>query len=465
MKLTILRNLSVALVLLITGACSTVDTSKTDAQAKALAELNTKGLSFTIVPFIEAAKKGDLKRVQLYIDAGMDVNYKDNSTALIAATAQGQLAMVKLLVRNGADVNEANYLGAPLQVSVFRSQLAANYDVAVFLIQNGANVNQEADNGSTPLTLASDLGKTELVELLLKNGADVNYELPVTKFTPLLLASRGGHLATVEQLIKSGANVNYKDTTGMSILTWSMLPNNTEIAKTLINSGADVSGVFALQAALAHNNANMVKFLVKHAVDINGSAYGEMPLIVWAAKNNMTKAVQILIDNGADIHAKSTDGTTALDYALLNRDYDLVKILDPSIDTNTLPKKIFVADMVPSNIQLEQMNKKPYYNSTNSKALDSLDSDGLSVDSTPLATEASGKTVDLNSIKKADATANSNSNVIVPGEKNQSSVIVPKDGIAKSEKAADATLVGDNSNADTSSNVVVQDQQYDPSSK
>ena len=73
----------------------------------------------------------------------MDINVNIDGTALIAATASKDLKMVKLLLDNGANVNETNYLGAALNAAVY----VGNYDIAKTLIDHGADVNLPADDG------------------------------------------------------------------------------------------------------------------------------------------------------------------------------------------------------------------------------------------------------------------------------------------------------------------------------
>jgi ankyrin repeat protein len=64
----------------------------------------------------------------------------------------------------------------------------------------GADVNAKADTGATALMLAAGAGKTEVVQTLLSNGADVNTR--ANGKTALMLAEEKGHTVIV-QLIRS----------------------------------------------------------------------------------------------------------------------------------------------------------------------------------------------------------------------------------------------------------------------
>ena len=94
-----------------------------------------------------------------------------------------------------------------------------DFDVSV-LIKLGANVNYiHTENGSTALTLASENGHYQVVELLLKEHADVNHQRQ-DGVTALTLASENGHYQVVELLCKKHADVNYvsqKENTALTL--------------------------------------------------------------------------------------------------------------------------------------------------------------------------------------------------------------------------------------------------------
>jgi len=91
---------------------------------------------------------------------------------------------------------------------LFFASRYGNKEIVETLIKNGADVNHECA-ARTPLFLASRDGNKEIVETLIKNGADVNHESG-DKWTALSWASYHGHKEIVEILIKNGANVNYE---------------------------------------------------------------------------------------------------------------------------------------------------------------------------------------------------------------------------------------------------------------
>jgi hypothetical protein len=105
----------------------------------------------------------------------------------------------------GADVNQAANEGAtPLYIAVQESRL----ELARCLVKElGADVNQAAPDGATPLFIAAQLGHLNMVRLLVKElGADINIARS-NGFTPLMVAAERTNEDVVTFLIKYGANV------------------------------------------------------------------------------------------------------------------------------------------------------------------------------------------------------------------------------------------------------------------
>lgn len=87
---------------------------------------------------LDAARKGDLKRIQKLLDSGADINQRDNTgfTALHWAAMTNKQDVVKLLIQKKADINarEFQYQLSPLDVARSRGFK----DMVELLIKNGA---------------------------------------------------------------------------------------------------------------------------------------------------------------------------------------------------------------------------------------------------------------------------------------------------------------------------------------
>jgi len=119
--------------------------------------------------------------------------------------------------------------------------------VTELLIANGLDVNAKINSmapseiqGSTPLHLAAGSGKVEVVEVLIRNGVEVNVKASYYHYTPLHLAALNGHKAAAELLIDKGADVNVKST-GVTPLDLAIDKGNKELVDLLRKHGS-VSG-------------------------------------------------------------------------------------------------------------------------------------------------------------------------------------------------------------------------------
>lgn len=139
-------------------------------------------------------------------------SYADVSMDLIGAARNGDTARVKVLLKQGANVNAIEEQSAGLAYLFGGSQ-------------------------TTPLIEASSKGHTEIVKLLLEANANVD-KADAIGFTPLMLASWKGHLEVVRLLLDAKADVNRVDEDGFTALLLASSNNHREIVKLLKKYGA-----------------------------------------------------------------------------------------------------------------------------------------------------------------------------------------------------------------------------------
>ena len=144
--------------------------------------------------------------------------------------------------------------------------------VEILLKNKDIDVNLSNILGLTPLTHASKSGYKEIVELLLKAGADPN-KLDQLYITPLMNACANGHTDIVEILIKNGASINLSNCNSETPLHYACSENYFDIIKILIENGADVNAktdtnVTPLMYSCQKSNFEAVKFLIEHNANI-----------------------------------------------------------------------------------------------------------------------------------------------------------------------------------------------------
>jgi ankyrin repeat protein len=231
------------------------------SKEQALQELAKLNVQFTPDDFVQSANKGDLKAVQLFLEAGIDGNSQDASgstalmaaakkgridvanklleqklnlnlqnkqgeTALMLAAANSQADIVKLLLRKNADPNiqdqsgwsalmKAVYQGSTACVQALVGQshqevnrallvaaLTGQKEIAKVLLENGAEIDTRADDGRTPLMLAAAKGDNDLVAALLAAGADPTL-IDKSGATGAALAAGKGYNDLAKRLQKS----------------------------------------------------------------------------------------------------------------------------------------------------------------------------------------------------------------------------------------------------------------------
>merc|ERR1719205_367778 len=123
---------------------------------------------------------------------------KDESTPLHFAARSGNVGIVKLLIENGAIIDaQKKYRYTPLFETIKTSKYvhASHAAIAKILIKNGANIDMEKEDGYTPLHEAAWASNTEMVNMLIDQGANVNIRDQWGQ-SALDIAKRGGLAGT-----------------------------------------------------------------------------------------------------------------------------------------------------------------------------------------------------------------------------------------------------------------------------
>ncbi|XP_064002423.1 kinase D-interacting substrate of 220 kDa isoform X3 [Pogoniulus pusillus] len=222
------------------------------------------------------------------------------------------------------------------------------------LLEKCRDVDERNENGQTPLMLAAEQGNLEIVQELLKRGANCNLE-DADNWTALISAAKEGHAAIVAELLSHNVSLEHRDLGGWTALMWASYKGRTEVAKLLLEKGANpnITGmqysVYPIIWAAGRGHADIVHLLLQHGAKVNCSdKYGTTPL-VWAARKGHLECVRYLLQMGADVDQEGANSMTALIVAVKGGYTDSVKeILKRNPNVNLTDKDGNTALMIAS---------------------------------------------------------------------------------------------------------------------
>uniref|UniRef100_A0A3Q1BKA4 Kinase D-interacting substrate of 220 kDa n=1 Tax=Amphiprion ocellaris TaxID=80972 RepID=A0A3Q1BKA4_AMPOC len=193
-------------------------------------------------------------------------------------------------------------------------------------------VDGRSDNGQTPLMLAAEQGSLEIVQELIRRGANVNLD-DVDCWSALISAAKEGHMDVVKELLENSAYIEHRDMGGWTALMWAAYKGRVEVTTLLLEHGANPNttgqqySVYPIIWAAGRGHADIVKLLLHNGAKVNCSdKYGTTPLI-WASRKGHFDCVMYLLENGADVDQEGANSMTALIVAVKGGYTEVVKEL------------------------------------------------------------------------------------------------------------------------------------------
>jgi uncharacterized protein len=186
------------------------------------------------IEFERVVDKGNLRRTKEILDMhpgfATDETFFWSEGILLFAAKEANFKMIDLLMSYGAKV--------PNILKWTQAYYFERYDGAAYMMKKGMNPNVMSWQHVTILHDMAQKGDIPKAELLLKYGAEKNVIEEEYQSTPLGLAARWGQTEMVNYLLRQGADIHQSGATWATPLAWAKVKGYAEIEKNLRDAGA-----------------------------------------------------------------------------------------------------------------------------------------------------------------------------------------------------------------------------------
>ncbi|XP_076086415.1 uncharacterized protein LOC143057068 [Mytilus galloprovincialis] len=297
-------------------------------------------------PLMVCCALGHLFLTELFIKY-FDINTSDmfGNSPLVLSVSQNQYDIAKLLISNGAIINEfENQQNCPL----FQACALGYLNIVELLLENGARSNTSFNGDAFPLIIACEMGHGTIVDVLLKYKTNVNHQIKEGLSegnTALYVASRNGFTSIVQCLVLAGADVNLANTRGQTPVFIASLKGHLEIVELLLQYNCNINqlddiGGSPFYFSCQNNHIDICKLLLRQTakpdVNIRPYNFGHTPLIVSSFKGDL-QLVNLLLQHNCDVNLQDKGMRSALHYAVFKNHKNIVRILlENNINVNLL---------------------------------------------------------------------------------------------------------------------------------
>lgn len=197
----------------------------------------------------------------------------------------------KYLLEKGASVTSQDKNGKTLLFLLLENR---NLNLAKLALAHGAKIETRTPNGKSLLVYASERADKEMVDFLLNEGSDIN---EICKNTNPLFSvlQRGDRSEFAEYLVKKGANIDC----GNMLMTFSK-SNRIDAVKFLLEHGADVNLGSAWETVLTSKNADLISLFLKYNADPNLVLSNGQRALDFSIEQGLDNVAKDLINAGAD---------------------------------------------------------------------------------------------------------------------------------------------------------------------
>ena len=285
-----------------------------------------------MTPVHHACTHSAIFELELFIKADADLNKLDSTgrTPLYISASVNDFVGVEILLKqsgtktstNKVDINKTHQKNE-FRTPFFIACQKGHADVLRVLHRFKADVYKPNNKGRSPIGAACHAGMYKVVEYLVTDRVvDINKTADNKNATPLSIAANKGHTDIVELLLKNGAKVYNNE--GANAMYFACFQGHLDVVKLLvahdsklINAVGIRYGVSPLFYATKNGHSAVMEYLLKKGAkpDLR-SGYGNTPLYI-AAQNHYYYACALLLNNKADPNIQNiNDSRIALHEAI-----------------------------------------------------------------------------------------------------------------------------------------------------
>ncbi|CAE7800229.1 Ank3 [Symbiodinium sp. CCMP2592] len=316
--------------------------------------------------------------------AGLDKTNIDRQSPVWIAAATGHPAILRLLLRARADLAIPDRVGRsalwiavanshldPQPLDVLKAEVNAVEGVRVSVVRTLLEARADIDcddEGESVLSVAAKLGNAQIMQLLLEATPSDSGVAAHCLSQPAWKASTEGHDDIVQMLLKAGADKNWANSQGETLLWSAAKKGFTRVAQVLLQAGADhdlasANGQSPLCLAAARGFVSIVRLLLASKADKEQSTRDKQSPLWLAAANANVAVVRSLLQARANINEADLKGDSPLAVASAKGHVQVARMLQEAVsegvDTVGSPPRGPKRPRVPTDPVCSEIEKGP----------------------------------------------------------------------------------------------------------
>ncbi|KAI3520690.1 hypothetical protein L1887_10140 [Cichorium endivia] len=279
----------------------------------------------------------NLGAVETLLKYGSDINSRitnNQETPLMMCAKYKREECLRVLTEAGADLGLVNTAGQSARSIAESNKWSRTFQQTVLrVIKSGKIPVSSNTTFFSPLMFVAQSGDVEsLKAILCRKNIDLN-EQDDNGFSPVMVTAMEGHIHAFRLLVYAGADVKLTNKLGENAISLSKLNKNSDMFEkvmlqfTLENGNRSFRGFYPLHYAARHGDTLAVKLLTSRGYDVNALDTDERTPLMLSAREGHVAVCELLISSGSLCGIKNSKGETALTFARKHKENDVERVI------------------------------------------------------------------------------------------------------------------------------------------